>query len=244
MELSWKEVNRFSNPRPYSALSYRITGGAEFIHGRQSTFVKQDDIAFVPAGFDYKLSAGPEHLYVVHFDLYNYAPDQMSVFTPVEANIIKKLFQTMYLTWNGKKEGYQNATTAVFYKTVETIQRQLAHRRHFEMTEKMDNAVEYLHEHFTDGDLSVALLSEIAGISDTYFRRLFTKTFSVTPLKYINGLRFSYAEELLRSGYYTVEQIAEKVGFSNSKCFSTFIKKAAGTPPSKFLPRKNGAQNA
>ena len=72
------------------------------------------------------------------------------------------------------------------------------------------------------------------GMSSTYFRKQFSSVFHTTPLKYINQLRLTYAEELLQSDYYTIEEIAEKCGFNNINYFSLFIKKQTGYPPSVY----------
>ena len=95
-------------------------------------------------------------------------------------------------------------------------------------------AVEYIHEHFCDRDLTVELLAKMCSMSDTYFRKLFKQRFKVTPLKYINDLKVKYATELLRSGYYTVTEAAEKCGFDNVYYFSLFIKKETGLSPSQI----------
>lgn len=232
LELGWSADKRHARPRPYHAVSYRITGNAEFVHEGLSTHVNQGDVAFVPAGYGYTLNSSAEHLYVVHFELYKYMDKKMRVFTPANKKIFENLFRKMHSAWSCKQIGYQNAASAVFYQIMEQIQKQRTEQKLIIPSEQMKTAVEYLHEHFADSDLSVAMLCEVAEMSDTYFRRLFIKNFSVTPLKYINNLRLSYAEELLKSGYYTVEQVAEKVGFSDPKYFSTFVKRETGLPPS------------
>ena len=85
--------------------------------------------------------------------------------------------------------------------------------------------VDYIHEHFSDADISVEKLAHMCKMSGTYFRKIFYSAFSTTPLKHINELRKKYALELLKSGYYTVGEAAEKCGFSNTYYFSSFIKK-------------------
>ena len=94
--------------------------------------------------------------------------------------------------------------------------------------------VDYIHEHFCEKGLTIELLSKMCSMSDTYFRRLFKQRFKVTPLKYINDLKVKYATELLRSGYYTVTEAAEKCGFDNVYYFSLFIKKETGQSPSQI----------
>ena len=77
-------------------------------------------------------------------------------------------------------------------------------------------------------------LAKMANMSDTYFRKKFVRAFGTTPLLYINDLKIAHAVELLRSGYYSVEETAENCGFDNQKYFSTVIKKKTGHTPSEF----------
>ena len=44
-----------------------------------------------------------------------------------------------------------------------------------------------------------------------------------------------YALELLRSGYYTVAQAADKSGFSSPYYFSAFVRRHTGRPPTAFV---------
>ena len=71
-----------------------------------------------------------------------------------------------------------------------------------------------MQEHFNDSELTIKLLCEISGMSDTYFRRLFSEVYHTTPNKYLTGLRISYAEDLLSGGYYTIERVAQECGFA------------------------------
>ena len=231
-ELSWTADKRFSTPRPYHALSYRLTGGADFIHKNTVTHVQKGDIAFVPADYNYELDSKSEHLYVIHFTADKLLDKKMRVFTPSNANYIKSLFMDMHRVWHGKQIGYQYAAASVFYRIMEQITKQYARQRLLSSSDKMLAVIEYIHENFTDSTLSIAYLAEMADMSDTYFRKLFVRHFSLTPLKYINNLRISYAEELLRTGYYSVEYVAEKAGFNDPKYFSTVVKKSMGLPPS------------
>ena len=77
-------------------------------------------------------------------------------------------------------------------------------------------------------------MAGLCGMSDTYFRRLFVEEFGMTPVKYITNLRMEHITELLRSNYYTVEEVAEACGFNNVNYFSLFVKKETGLPPTAY----------
>ena len=111
------------------------------------------------------------------------------------------------------------------------IERDSEYQNYRDKQDKLSEAVEYIHEHFIDKELSVHYLSKLCGMSDTYFRKLFLSHFGVSPHTFINNLKLQYAVELLKSEYYTVSEVADKCGFENIYYFSSFIKKQTGKSP-------------
>ena len=234
LELSWNESHAYARPRSFNALSYRISGGAEFTHNGICKTVKAGEIAYVPADFDYTINAESEHLFVIHFNLKNYTGTDMEVISPENSKYFETKFHNMYTSWSKKQFGYQYECKCELYKILLKLFRQKHEQRINHKYDKMNEIAEYIHEHFTDKDLTVDFLAKTANMSDTYFRKLFVSSFSETPLRYINSLRVSYALELMRSGYYSVEEAAEKSGFDNQKYLSAVIKKYTGHSPYEF----------
>ena len=69
-------------------------------------------------------------------------------------------------------------------------------------------AIEVLDRRFSEGDVSVSSLSALCGISEVYFRRLFLNCFGVSPKEYMIRKRIEYAKDLLRSGKFSVSEVA------------------------------------
>lgn len=67
---------------------------------------------------------------------------------------------------------------------------------------------------------------------------------NVSPLKYLNDLKINYAIGLLKTGYYTIEEIADLSGFNDPKYFSTLYKKRFGVPPSEKLRKALSSKKA
>ncbi len=201
--------------------------------GRNEHF-ETGDIAFVPANLIYTQIAGNERLLVIHFTCDEPMPEWVKKFKPKNPEYFERKFTDIYNAWSKKQVGYAYECKSIFYKILLEIERQWNERRFDTANEKLAEAIEYIHDHFTDRDLTVEAMARHCGMSDTYFRKLFLINFSVTPLKYINQLRMTYARELLQSHYYTIEEIAEKCGFNNINYFSLFVKKQTGYPPSVY----------
>lgn len=235
LELSWDGALRHANPRPFHALSFRLKGDASFVHGGISSHVADDSISYVPKDFEYTLDHKSEHLYVVHFEIEGNA-GQYDFFSlcPDDTQLYRYLFRSLFDVWNRKKPGYRYAAASIFCTILGELQKETSGHAFQVHEDKMGKVIEYIHKHYCESDIAVSRLSEIYGTSETYFRRVFKQTCGTTPLKYINHLRLKYAEELLHSGYYSVREVSEKVGFEDPKYFSRFIKTQKKIPPSKL----------
>ncbi|PWL44368.1 MAG: hypothetical protein DBY45_05745 [Clostridiales bacterium] len=234
LELKWDSALRHANPRPFHALSFRLRGDATFVHDGTSSHVSADSIAYVPKDFEYSLDHKSEHLFVVHFEIEG-DPGLNDFFSvsPDDTQLYHYLFRSLFDVWNRKRTGYRYAASSIFYAILEELQKELSGRPFQAHEDKMEKVIEYIHKHYCEHDISVSKLSEIYGTSETYFRRVFQQKCSTTPLKYVNRLRLKYAEELLHSGYYSVREVSEKVGFDDPKYFSRFFKAQKQIPPSK-----------
>ncbi|MDD5603124.1 MAG: helix-turn-helix transcriptional regulator, partial [Eubacteriales bacterium] len=80
-----------------------------------------------------------------------------------------------------------------------------------------------------------AKLAETAEMSIPHFRRTFRQLYGVPPAEYINNIRIIRAKDMLRSGMYSVGEVAAGTGFKNIYYFSRFFKKNTGVPPSGFM---------
>ncbi len=233
-ELSWNESRRYTDGRDFHALSFRIKGSAEFKNGENIWYAGSDSISFVPKDFQYHHTHNYEHLYVIHFktdrEIEN---DGIFTYVPQTPKLYHTLFKKMYDIWTNKKSGYYYAATSVFYTILENMQNDIIASK-LKNADKMTRVTEYIHDNFTDSMLSVSQLADLFETSETYFRKVFKSVYKITPLKYINNLRTDYALELLRSGYFSVSQVAEKSGFTDAKYLSRIIKNKTSKPPSQF----------
>lgn len=234
LELSWTNNKRYAKPRPFHALSFRVYGDTEFDHNGTIHHVSGGDVAYVPKDYGYMQTHKDEHLYVVHFEMTDDDGEDYFSITPRDTVSIRKLFEKIHKIWNEKQIGYQFAATSVFYKLLEELQKEVLAEGVLSSSAKMKKVLEYINANYNDPTLSVGQLAEMYGTSDTYFRREFKRLFDDTPLNYINNTRLRFAEELLHTGYYSVSEVAYKVGFQDPKYFSRFVRKMKNVPPSKL----------
>ncbi len=240
LDLTWDIMHRRRAPakeRNFHALSLRLEGDCTIECEGMKLDLKQYDIFFVPKSTGYRMTTRKnEHVICVHFDM----PDAGTLptsFTPTDPAIFVSLFEEISDVWAKKETGYLPRAYALFHEIVYHIIRQQSEVRHRDYNAAKALTLQIaaaLRERFTDPELSVAAIAREFFISETYFRRLFHKHLNCSPGAYITEQRLKYATELLRSGYYTVEEAAAKCGIENVKYFSTLYKKKKGVSPSKI----------
>ena len=99
--------------------------------------------------------------------------------------------------------------------------------------ELIEPAIEYISSHYTES-ITNDMLAEMTGLSNVYFRKLFTDICGVSPMVYIGQLRIQKAKEMLGSDYSTVSDIAQLLGYPSLYDFSRSFKKYTGISPSKY----------
>lgn len=224
--------------RTHYALSMRLAGESVFSYNGEKRIVKAGDILYLPAYLDYQIDCNYEDVMVVQFQAYHSPGKELFVFSPQDSEYYAEKFrQIIRLTQNALPSSALLATSELYHLLSDIEKEQELTNTSF--TPEMRNAVTYLHNHFTDPALNLSVLTDLAAVSDTYFRRMFTSVYQTTPIRYINRLRVDYAYNLLLSGMYTVKEAAEQSGFTDPKYFSRIFKAYMGTSPSDVTLRRS-----
>lgn len=91
----------------------------------------------------------------------------------------------------------------------------------------------YIREHLSE-DLSLEVLAKVANLDPTYFHKLFTAVYGVTPAKRVLGYRISAAKDGLIDGTIPLDELAAKCGFSSQSYFCYKFKKSVGSSPTRY----------
>ncbi|WP_040950100.1 helix-turn-helix transcriptional regulator [Gorillibacterium massiliense] len=92
----------------------------------------------------------------------------------------------------------------------------------------------HLSQHFCD-PISIEKAAQMICVSPNYFCALFKKATGKTLLEYVNLLRVHEAEQLLRTRLYSIEQVALKVGYTNTTYFGRVFKKYKNQTAREYL---------
>lgn len=85
---------------------------------------------------------------------------------------------------------------------------------------------------------SIATLARRVGLSVAQYRRVFQRTFGVSPVAHLRRLRMEQACRLLQYTDRTVESIAQEVGYAEPSFFARTFKQMIGTPPGAYRRRR------
>jgi AraC-like DNA-binding protein len=235
LRLSWDTCNAQVSPRHFHALSFRCKGDSCFTTEEETMRPKTGDTILVPKNVGYHLTASEEEVIVIHFQTESFIPPRLELFTAEADDRVRSLFNTCYDVWSKKEPGYYFRALSIFYEILARFSGALPARPQDEKYHKLKPAINRLQENFRDPALSVKSLAQEIYVSEVYFRRLFADVFGTTPMKYIICRRILYAKDLLKTGIYPVETVAEMSGFTNAKHFSTTFKQQTGLSPSKYM---------
>ncbi|NMO94976.1 response regulator transcription factor [Paenibacillus lemnae] len=101
-------------------------------------------------------------------------------------------------------------------------------------------AMEYVHEHYGDTELSLETAAEHLQISAVHLRMTFKKETGRSLLDYTTEYRIEAAKRLLLTEKLKIYEVSEKVGYRTSQYFSQVFKKATGLHPKDFVRTETG----
>ena len=106
----------------------------------------------------------------------------------------------------------------------------------------LTNAISYVMAHYGE-KITLAELARTENLSISRFSAVFKEKTGVSAVDFITKTRLSAACELLLNTDYSIGEISEKVGFSDSHFFSKTFTKRLGVSPSEYRKRLKEQKN-
>ncbi|MBB5263288.1 two-component system response regulator YesN [Catenibacillus scindens] len=94
-------------------------------------------------------------------------------------------------------------------------------------------ARQYINENYSRA-ISLEEVAEAIGFSPAYLSTLFKKEIGINFSDYLTSCRMDAAKKLLKEESLSINEIAGKVGYSDSKYFSKIFNKVVGLKPSEY----------
>lgn len=147
---------------------------------------------------------------------------QRLVFLCAEKHSAKELFVSMSLR-----------ELLIRLLEAESRNQHLRDPEHLATSQPITATVAYILNHL-DQKLTVAELSRLAYMSESAFYRSFKNEMGISPVDFINGERLKLAQQLLRGGQLSIQEIALRCGFNSPSYFTRVFKRHFGVCPANF----------
>ncbi len=247
-------VNRKSTPSwkveksliGFNDLTFVYDGRATYIINDKTYHLKRGDFIYVPSGSlreAYNCADNPVQLYAINFSWY--FPRNKNISLPLPSTFrtgifseLIDLYNNLDRVWIEKEPGYMIKSRAIFMLIIH----KLLCIMHFNklpvtMDQRIKKVKEYILSNYNE-NIIVDDLANMTGLNPVYLGALFKKNTGYPIKEYINRVRINIAENLLHTGGYSVSDVAERCGFSDTFYFSKVFKKHKGYPPSNALKSK------
>lgn len=215
----------------FHRLCYILSGEAYFINASKRVALKPGALYLFPACQKYRLHHNPLkrlHCLWLHITLNAVIKNDLIEIMPKQYKASDNLLIALKELIESYSEEYiiKAASNALISAISPAFQP-------FVLSDKrVEKALAYVSQNYADPQLSNARLANLLNIDTRYFIRLFKKNSGQTPHSYISNYRILRAAELLADGS-SVNEVSEKVGFTDVKAFSRFFKQHYGINPSR-----------
>lgn len=111
-------------------------------------------------------------------------------------------------------------------------------RRVLECRPIVSKARDYIYAHYAERNLDLTQVAADIGCNPSYLSRIMKQELGSSFKDYLTMLRIRQAKKLMRDRSLSLNQIAEKVGYSNQHYFSAAFKNCQGVSPSEYRRSK------
>lgn len=148
------------------------------------------------------------------------------------------IFQKMHEVYYVGASNWELVLKSCFYSFLADLIYQLSYDKlkNSSLSSVIYNGIVELENNYMS-NISIGDLAKKCAVSETTFRRNFTKLKGMSPVSYRNDLRLKHAYNFLMSGLYSVSEVMEMVGFNELPYFSRSFKKKFGITPMECIKK-------
>lgn len=116
----------------------------------------------------------------------------------------------------------------------QSVIEQIQTKRKDSKNRALRSAKQYIYNNFADPQMDLAKVSEFVNLSPNYLAQLFRRFENCSFTEYLNRVRIEQAQKKLLTTHMRVYEVAEAVGFQNTKYFFQVFKQITGMRPREF----------
>jgi two-component system response regulator YesN len=97
----------------------------------------------------------------------------------------------------------------------------------------IEKAIDYINNNYYK-DLNLAIVSNEVSLNYSYFSQVFKEYTGENFVNYLKKIRINKAKELLKENDYKIYEVAQKVGYDDSKQFAKIFRSITGVSPAEY----------
>lgn len=242
-KIIWVNTTVFERPqqtrmtnRPSFGLSIAIDGEIAY-HQNGKTFISdRQHVIFFPQGGNYLLDCyQPGRFTLVNFTC---APafrlDEFLRLEITDAESYLQMHRAMERAEILGPAACQMERMSLLYGMLARLAQE-GPRRHISPLFKP--LIPFLEAHLQEPALSNGEMARQVGLSEPYFRKLFLKSYGISPWQYLMQLRLRKARQLLENSGLPLDEVAAACGYSNFYYFLKVFKAQTGYTPTEYRNR-------
>lgn len=217
-------------PRPECGLLLVTQGSIEFCGEEGHLQADAGDLIFLPKGCHYEAVTVAARDYLINFytDAEKMPSGPVRLLSGVPVRYVDTFAELVELKLRGQQDSF--AVSGRFQLLLEQIVGDWKNTALFQKNNILETALPLLAE----DALTISQVAERCGISESGFRARFRKAMGVSPLQYrLNG-KIARAGYLLESTDFSVQQIAEMLGFYDEAYFCKLFRQKVGCSPREY----------
>lgn len=121
----------------------------------------------------------------------------------------------------------------IFEKKILNILNQILSYTDKKQTRVIRQAVHYIEQYYGD-HIGLTEVADSVGLSTAYFSIVFKRETGQNLIEYLTDYRMRQAKDLLKDSTLNVNEIADMVGYPDSRYFSKLFKRCIGITPTEF----------
>ncbi|MDR1541687.1 MAG: AraC family transcriptional regulator [Clostridiales bacterium] len=224
-------------------VTYIIRGSAEYMINGEKVTASAGDLLCIQAGSLRSAASHPDNLmecYSVNGRVSDVSGKEMEMPLPLLTQIgmqqdIINLYQDLNATWLLRDPGYVMRARALYMIILHRYFQLILYKDYAKNHDnRIQKVLRYIINHYSE-PLTVSGMAEMAGLSSLYFGNFFRQETGLTFKQYLTSIRLNHAEDMLASGEYNVNEVAEACGFPDIYYFSKIFKKNRGISPSMLI---------
>ncbi len=222
---------------------FYITGGKiEFVLNNKETITaKKGDVVYLPSDITYTArweDTECASAISIQFELAEEGRniilfDKMFIIATDKYEVLLKLFNQLVYTFDKSEFGYKIKCQTVFFEILHYVILEYAASFAAKSDKSIHKGILYIENNFMN-EINVDEIASMCSMCASSFRRKFTRVTGMSPFKYKNYLKMRKAAEFLKTGEFTVSEVAYEVGINDEAYFNKLFKEFYNTSPGNF----------